>query len=187
MAQGRKVTTGATSIATTRAAEAAGITVLAMDDQAAVDLCIDGVDEIDSHFRAIKGGGGAMVREKIVATAATRNIAIADGSKLVERLGVHPVPVEVLPFARAYVVAELTKLGSSVTRRRNETAFFQSDQGNPILDAAFAMIADPERLAMQLDALPGVVGHGLFLTEIDALFVGTPEGVRKTRRTAFQG
>ena len=184
--QGLCVKTVATSIATARAAEAAGITVLAMDDQAAIDLCIDGVDEIDLSFRAIKGGGGAMVREKIVASAAVRNIAIADSAKLVEQLGARPVPVEILSFAEAFVTAELAKFGADVTRRRSEVQYFQSDQGNPILDASFGAIADLPALGASLDALPGVVGHGLFLSEIDSLYLGTPMGVQKTSRTAFQ-
>ncbi|NIJ08103.1 ribose 5-phosphate isomerase A [Sphingomonas vulcanisoli] len=188
-AVGARVKTGlniravATSLATARAAEAAGITVIAMDDHASVDLCIDGVDEIDSLFRAIKGGGGAMVREKIVATAAARNIAIADSSKLVDRIGARPVPIEILPLARAFIAEHVSVLGGKSELRRNENGLFQSDQGNPVLDCRFGPIADPPALSAVLDALPGVVGHGLFLTEIDALFIGTPEGVRKMRRT----
>lgn len=174
--EGLRITAAATSLATERAARAAGIAVLAFDDLAAVDLCLDGADEIDPEFRAIKGGGGAMLREKIVATAATRMVCIVDASKPVATLG-RPLPVEVLPFAHAFVTDAIRALGGDPIARPA-----RSDQGNLLVDCAFGPIADPTGLAHTLDAIPGLLGHGLFLTEIDALCIGDEAGVERRER-----
>lgn len=167
----------ATSITTGEHAARLGIPMLDMGDVAAVDLAIDGVDEIDPAFRVIKGGGGALLREKIVATAATRMIAIADASKSVPALK-RALPIEVLPFARASVEARLRDLGGQVTWRDTT-----SDQGNALLDCAFAY-RDLDALAATLSAIPGLLGHGLFLTEIDAFYVGRADGVVHQERDA---
>jgi ribose 5-phosphate isomerase A len=156
------ITTVATSRATETLATAHGLRVLPFADVPQVDLTIDGVDEIDPALRALKGGGGAMLREKIVAAASTRMIAIADGSKSVTRLGRSPVPVEILPFAAAFVLRRLRELDAKPTLRPA-----RSDQDNLLADAAFGLIEDPEALAVRLDAIPGLLGHGLFLSEID--------------------
>ncbi|MDH7640806.1 ribose-5-phosphate isomerase RpiA [Sphingomonas oryzagri] len=170
------ITAAGTSLATETAARAAGIPFLAFDDLATVDLCIDGADEIDPRFRAIKGGGGAMLREKIVASAATRMICIVDASKPVETLA-RPLPIEVLPFARAYVMGAIRALdGEPVVRPA------PSDQGNLLMDCDFGPIADPAGLARALDAVPGLLGHGLFLSEIDALYIGDETGVERRER-----
>ncbi|WP_076072714.1 ribose-5-phosphate isomerase RpiA [Sphingomonas montana] len=158
---GLRITAVATSRATEMLAGAHGITVLPFDDVPGVDLTIDGVDQIDPCRRAIKGGGGAMLREKIVAAASTRMIAIADGSKRVGQLD-RAIPVEILPFARAFVLRRLAELGASATLR-----IARSDQDNLLADAAFGPIADPAGLAVALSAIPGLLGHGLFLHEID--------------------
>lgn len=171
--EGLDVRTVATSNRTEAHARSAGITVLPFDDIAEIDLCIDGVDAIDSRLRAIKGAGGAMLREKIVASAAHRMIAIADESKAVEPLGGRPVPVEILPLARAFVGTRIVALGGDPVLR----AGARTDQGNIILDCDFARLDDPAALATQLSAIPGVLGHGLFVSEIDALYLGTPSGV----------
>ncbi|WP_174274529.1 ribose-5-phosphate isomerase RpiA [Sphingomonas bacterium] len=184
---GLRIKCVATSFATARAAEAVGLAILDMADQASVDLCIDGVDEIDPDLRAIKGGGGAMVREKIVAAAASRMIAIADSSKAVTRLGSRAVPIEVLEFGWRFVAAEVGRLGAIVTARQSGSTFYRSDQGNPVLDCSFAELGDPAALSAVLDALPGMVGHGLFIGEIDALYLGTAAGVRKSGRTPSVG
>lgn len=184
IAQGLAVETVATSQRTANAAHAAGIHVRDFADVAAVDLCIDGVDEIDPELRAIKGGGGALLREKIVATAAARMIAIADSSKDVARLGGHPLPVEILPFARAFLMRRIEALGGApVLRMAADGSAFRTDQGNMVLDCAFGPIADPEALAASLAELPGMLGHGLFLREIDTIYLGTEAGVtRRDRR-----
>jgi ribose 5-phosphate isomerase A len=174
--EGLRITAAGTSLATERAARAAGIAFLAFDDLAAVDLCIDGADEIDPLFRAIKGGGGAMLREKIVASAATRMICIVDASKPVETL-TRPLPIEVLPFARSYVGGAIRCLGGDPVVRPAP-----SDQGNVLIDCAFGPIVDPQGLARTLNAIPGLLGHGLFLSEIDALYIGDETSVERRER-----
>jgi ribose 5-phosphate isomerase A len=180
--EGLAVRAVATSLATAEAASAAGIQVLDFADIAAVDLCIDGVDEIDPALRAIKGAGGAMLREKIVATAAIRMIAIADESKAVDRIGAHPVPVEFLPFARSFVERRLTELGATPVLRMAGDTPYHTDQGHPVFDARFGDLADPAALAAALSACPGVLAHGLFLTEIDTVYFGFATGVIRRDR-----
>lgn len=185
---GRRVREGlairavATSERTARAAASAGIDVIDFAGIDCVDLAIDGVDEIDGQFRAIKGGGGAMLREKIVAEAAGRMIAIADASKPVSLLGERPVPLEVLPMAQALVMRRARALGAEATLRTGTGAPFRTDQGNLVIDCRFATIDDPGDLADRLARIPGVLGHGLFLREIDALYVGTADGVDRRDR-----
>ena len=180
---GLRIGAVATSDATAALAARAGIAVTALDGIAEIDLAIDGVDEIDDALRAIKGAGGAMLREKIVARAARRMIAIADGSKAVRRLGGRPIPAEVLPQARAFVARQLTLLGCDpVPRRGDDQALVRTDQGNVILDCHGAALDDAAALARAMEAIPGLLGHGLFLTEIDALYLATAHGVVCTDR-----
>ncbi len=183
IAQGLHVTAVATSLSTEVAARAAGIPLIAFDDCAAVDLAIDGADQIDPQFRAIKGGGGALLREKIVASAATRMVCIVDPTKPVATLD-RALPIEVLPFARGFVSRAIRSLcGDPVIRQaRKGDGPALSDQGNILIDCHFGPIADPEALATELDAIPGLLGHGLFLTEIDALIIGGPRGVEHRER-----
>jgi ribose 5-phosphate isomerase A len=177
VAAGLNVTTVATSLATGRAAEAAGLAALPFDTLARVDLAIDGADELDPELRAIKGKGGAMLREKIVAAAADRMIIIIDGSKQVARLGRSAVPVEVLPFAAAFVSRQIERLGAAVAPRMAGEALYRTDQDNVVLDCRFGSIDDPRALAAALSAIPGMLGHGLFLDEIDVAYVGRSGGV----------
>jgi len=173
-----------TSQRTTNAARDAGITIARFADQAELDLAIDGVDEIDSRFRAIKGGGGAMLREKILATAARRMVAIADGTKHVATIGQAPVPVETLPFARSFVAARVAALaGDPVLRMTSAGREYRTNQGNLILDCRFGAIVDPAALAIALQAIPGALGHGLFLTEIQAAYIATDGIVTKMERS----
>ena len=166
----------ATSLATAAHARAVGIPLV--DLPARIDLAIDGADEIDSGLRAIKGAGGAMLREKVVAAAAARMIVIADGSKRVAAIGAAPVPVEVLPFAVAFVIARLTALGGAPVRR----AGFVSDQGNVILDCRFPPAIDHAVLAAAIAAIPGALGHGLFLDEVDAAYIAVDGVVTRLER-----
>jgi len=161
----------ATSRASERLAAEAGIAVRAFDDVAAVDLAIDGADEIDGQLRAIKGAGGAMLREKVVAASAARMVVIADGAKRVARLGTALLPVEVLPFARAFVAARLAALGAAPALRLAGDAPYRTDQGNLVLDCRLTHRHDPATLASHLAAIPGLLGHGLFLDEVDAAYV----------------
>jgi ribose 5-phosphate isomerase A len=172
----------ATSEATAEQARRAGIPLVHFEDLAEIDLCIDGVDEIDPDFRAIKGAGGAMLREKIVASAAKRMIAIADCSKAVDRLGGRQLPVEVLPLARAFVERRLVELGCTPVLRLAGEQPARTDQGNVIFDCHLPVPGDLVALDQGVAAIPGVMGHGLFLTQIDALYLGTPDGVVRTER-----
>ncbi|WP_034158398.1 ribose-5-phosphate isomerase RpiA [Sphingomonas sp. ERG5] len=168
---GLSITAVVTSHATERAARGAGIAILAFDDLAAIDLAIDGVDEIDDQLWAIKGAGGAMLREKIVATAARRMIAIADGSKRCAAIGRASVPVEILPFARTFALDRLKALGAIPTLRMANDRPFVTDQDNLVIDCSFSALPDPAAMATQLAAIPGVLGHGLFLSEIDTAYI----------------
>ncbi len=172
VAGGLSIRAVGTSIATETYARALGIPIEPFAPLASVDLAIDGVDEIDGAFRAIKGGGAALLREKVIAQAATRMIAIADSSKLVTALGAQPVPLEILDFARGFVMARVAALGGEAKLRVGAL----TDQGNPLLDCHFGAIEDAERLGAELQAIPGVFAHGLFLSEVDALCVGTNDG-----------
>jgi ribose 5-phosphate isomerase A len=182
VAAGLKVTTVATSLAARHAAEMAGLSVLPFDTLNKLDLAIDGADELDPQLRAIKGKGGAMLREKIVAAAAERMIVIIDEGKQVARLGRGALPVEVLPFAAGFVAHRIECLGASVSRRTSGAASYRTDQNNIILDCRFGSIEDPQALAAVLSAIPGLLGHGLFLDEIDAAYVGASDGVIKLTR-----
>ncbi len=182
--RGLRLEAVATSLATADCAARAGLRLIDFAGLDRVDLCIDGADEIDPDFRAIKGRGGAMLREKIVAAAATRMIVVVDDGKLVDRLGRGPVPIEVLPFALKAVSSAIEQLAATVVERQSPTGPYLTDQGNAVLDCWFAILDPPERLAATLSAIPGVLGHGLFLTEIDAVYVGGADGSYCRERTA---
>lgn len=164
----------ATSLRTEERARAAGIALLDFATIDSVDLTIDGADEIDGRLRAIKGAGGAMLREKIVAAASRRMIVIADASKRVERIGRARLPVEILPFGLAFAANRLAGLGA-----RTEIRDGRSDQGNAIIDCFFPAMPHPSALASAISAIPGVLGHGLFLDEVDCAYIG--EGGRVIR------
>jgi ribose 5-phosphate isomerase A len=161
----------ATSIASERQAKGLGIPVLPFSEVAQIDLAIDGADEIDPDLRAIKGAGGAMLREKCVAASAARMVVIADGSKQVAQLGATmPVPCETLSFAQSYVERALADLGGKPVLRMKDGAPYRTDQGNPIFDCHFGLIADPAALAAKLSSIPGMLGHGLFVTEVAGFY-----------------
>ena len=168
---GLRVRAVATSLRSFEQARAAGIAMLDFADVAATDLAIDGTDEIDGRLYAIKGAGGAMLREKIVAESAARMIVIADGSKRVAAIGAAKLPVEVLPFARSFVSRRLADFGAIVTLRGGDATPFRTDQDNLVLDCHFAAFDDPLALDATLATIPGVLGHGLFLREIDSAII----------------
>lgn len=179
-ALGRRVAAGLRieATATSRASEAlaarCGIPLRPFADLERVDLGLDGADELDGRLWAIKGGGGALLREKIVATAAERMIVLVDASKRVETLGRFPLALEVLPFAEAFVLRRLAQMGLDAQLRRNpDGSVYTTDQANYILDAETGPMLDPPALAAQLAAIPGLLEHGLFLSEIDEAFVAT--------------
>jgi ribose 5-phosphate isomerase A len=150
-----------------------GIPLIAIGDVAALDVTIDGADEIDPQGRMIKGRGGALLREKILATCSRRLVIIVDARKQVPTLGAAPVPVEVTPFAVAVVTRALTALGGKPALRVVAGgAPYITDGGNQILDTAFGPIANPDALAARLDGTVGVVEHGLFVGFTPTLVVG---------------
>jgi ribose 5-phosphate isomerase A len=179
VAMGLRVTATATSKATEALSSSLGIRLTPFDALTRVDLTIDGADDIDPFLRAIKGGGGALLREKVVATASDRMIVVVDSSKPVETLGRSKLPVEVLPFAAAFVAHELEGLGFAVVRRmKSDGKDFLTDQSAFIFDLTCGTIADPIGLAATLDVIPGLIGHGLFLDEIDTVMIGDGDQVR---------
>jgi ribose 5-phosphate isomerase A len=178
----------ATSEATARQATGAGVPLTDLEDLPELDLTVDGADEIDGQLRLIKGGGGALLREKIVASASRRMFVIADASKCVDRLGAYPLPIEVVPFgleatrrAIARAAASAGAGGPLRLRLRHDGTTFVTDEGHHILDAEFASIDRPEALAAALDAVPGVVEHGLFIGLASVAFIAGADGVRELK------
>lgn len=182
---GARVATGLRirAVATSRASEAlaqrVGIVMLDFADVPRLDLTIDGADEIDSRFFAIKGGGGAMLREKVVAAASDRMVVIADGAKRVAAIGAKaPVPVEILPFARASLLA---RLGEGAVLRQDPDGPYVTDNGNNIVDCRLDL-QNPRESAAWLDGIAGVLGHGLFLDEVDAAYFAQDGTVSRLER-----
>jgi ribose 5-phosphate isomerase A len=152
-----------------------GITVLDLNSVDEISVYIDGADESNHHLHLIKGGGGALTREKIVAACSRKFVCIADESKLVDELGEFPLPVEVIPMARSYVARELVKLGGQPVYREG----FTTDNGNDILDVHNLRITDPVKLEQEMNNITGVVTVGIFASRpADILLLGTQEGVR---------
>jgi ribose 5-phosphate isomerase A len=152
-----------------------GIEVIDLNRTGDLELYVDGADETDRHRRLIKGGGGALTREKIVAAASRRFICIVDESKVVDVLGRFPLPVEVIPMARSYVARQMVKLGGQPLWREN----FVTDNGNQIIDVHGLTILDPIALENTINGIAGVVSVGLFAKRAaDVVLVGGPSGVR---------
>ena len=152
--------------------------------QPRIDLTIDGADEIDPQLDLIKGLGGSLLREKIVAASSARFVIIADERKTVDRLGSRsPLPVEVIPFAEQPVSEFLRSLGANPMIRQQDGATFITDEGNIILDCHFADMPDPYRLAQLIIARPGVVEHGFFLNMASEAVVATEAGVKHLKRS----
>ena len=189
--EGLKVACVPTSEATRAQAEALGIALVSLDQQPFLDLTIDGADEIDDELRLIKGGGGALLREKIVATASESMVVIADHTKRVATLGAFPLPVEVVRFGLAatrnmidVLTGDAGCTGEITLRLKPDGAPFVTDGGNFILDCAFGRIEEPEALDEALKLVPGVVESGLFLGIADAAIIAGPDGVIVLERDA---
>ena len=187
--QGLDVVGIPTSEATAAQAQGLGIRLTNLDDTPALDLTIDGADEIDPELCLIKGGGGALLREKIVAQASARMVVVADESKWVSVLGRFPLPIEVVPFGFGAtclaIAAALEAAGSpgpAALRRGKDGHAFVTDGGHWIVDAALGRIADPAGLAARLVAIPGVVEHGLFIGLAHTAILAGPAGVRIVER-----
>lgn len=180
-----------TSEQTLAQAVALGLPIATLDEQPVLDLCVDGADEVGPGLSLIKGGGGALLREKIVASAAKEMIVIADASKKVETLGRFPLPIEVVDFGVAAITRRLGEAirsvgcaGDIVLRRDTDGHAFVTDQGHVILDAHLSRIPDPARLAAAVEGVAGVVEHGLFLGLATRAILAGPEGIAIVERTA---
>ncbi|WP_417659582.1 ribose-5-phosphate isomerase RpiA [Pseudidiomarina sp.] len=159
----------------TKRLKAHGIEVVELNNVGSLPVYVDGADEIDEHLRMVKGGGGALTREKIIAAVADKFICIADESKVVGRLGNFPVPVEVIPMARSYVARQIVKLGGDPVWRQG----FVTDNGNVILDIHNFDILDPVQLEQQLNSIVGVVTNGLFAKRgANIAIIASPAGLK---------
>lgn len=174
--EGLQITAVTTSSVTYEQAEGLGIPLKAIDDVEVVDLTVDGADEVDPALNGIKGGGGALLMEKIVATNSKDCIWIVDESKQVETLGVFKLPVEVVQYGSENLFRHFEKKGYSPAYREKDGQRFVTDQGNFIIDLDLKVIPDAEALAGELDRTVGVVDHGLFLGMVSKVIVGTPKG-----------
>jgi ribose 5-phosphate isomerase A len=183
VATGLRVVGVPTSQQTADLARSLGVSLAELDDVAALDVTIDGADEIDIHgFHLIKGAGGALLREKLVALATKRQIIVADESKVSERGLTQKVPVEIVRFGAAHTVRALARLGTAPVLRQASGGPFITDEGHLIYDCAFGPIPDPAALAATIKALPGVVEHGLFVGLTHVVIVAGRDGVRTWER-----
>ena len=174
-----------TSVQTQQLAEDLRIPLLGLNDVQEIDVTIDGDDEIDPELRLIKGGGGALLREKVVASASRKMVVIADSSKQVPRLGKFPLPVEVIPFAETVIRKRIAALGANVKLRQYAYGNpFTTDEGHHILDCSFGEISDPPALDRELKSMAGVVDHGLFINIAAVALIGKGDRVVELRRDA---
>lgn len=165
-----------TSTTSKKQAEEIGIPIKSIDEVETVDLIIDGADEISADFQGLKGGGAALLFEKIVATYTDQVIWIVDESKLVDKLGEFPLPVEVVPYGQQQLFRLFSKKGYKPSFRKEEDELKVTDSGHSIIDLHLHQIDDPKRLAKELDETVGVVEHGLFLDMVNTVIVGKQSG-----------
>jgi ribose 5-phosphate isomerase A len=176
--QGLRIQAIPTSDRSAEQAASLGIPLTTLEEHPAIDVTIDGADEVDDHLRLIKGGGGALLREKIVGSATKQYVIIADSSKRVPVLGKFPLPVEVIKFARPVVARKIQALGAQVSLRRDAAGNpFLTDEHNHILDCRFGEIKNPEGLARSLSDMPGVVEHGLFIGMASVVLVANSSAI----------
>jgi len=181
--EGLKIVGIPTSQQTKQLAEQLGIPLATLDEHPKIDIDIDGADEIDPQLNLIKGGGGAFLREKIIASVSRRFIVIADSAKQVKRLGKFPLPVEVVPFAQSLIKRQIEALGAKVSLRSYAYGNpYVTDEGHHILDCTFGEIPDPPALAEKLCHIPGVIEHGLFIGMAELAFIGKVGKVVQLRR-----
>jgi ribose 5-phosphate isomerase A len=171
-----------TSVQTSALAKTLGIPLTTFDEVDEINVTIDGADEVDPDLRLIKGRGGALLHEKVVASASRRLVIVVDSSKPVPVLGRSALPIEVIAFAEPILRRHIEALGASVKLRQSDGAPFVTDEGHHILDCYFGQINDPPALARKLSDIPGVVEHGLFIGMADVVVVGNSEGVIELRR-----
>ncbi len=180
---GLKITGIPTSVLTGELARAVGIPLTTLDEHPEIDVTIDGADEVGPNLNLIKGGGGALLREKIVASASKRMVVVADSGKIVSALGKFPLPVEIIDFARVVVEKKIAALGATTKLRiKSDGKPFVTDEGHHILDCSFGKIADPAALALALSDTPGIVEHGLFIGIAKVALIGKGDAVEEIRR-----
>lgn len=175
-----------TSFKTAKSAQDLGIKIIDIDDAPMIDLTIDGADEIDAHMNGIKGGGAAFLMEKIVAKNSKRIVWIVDSQKVHVKLGMVPLPVEVVPFGSGKLMAELTKHQLHPTWRKSNDELVVTDMGHYIIDLSLKSIDQPYELERYLDGKIGIVEHGLFLDVVDEIIIGTATGVERLLRSHLQ-
>ncbi len=185
VADGLFVKAVTTSQATEKLAGNLRIPMFSVDEVASIDLLVDGVDEIDRNFNAIKGGGGALFREKLIARLSKRIIWIMDDSKYVEALGGFPLPVEILPFGYTHTLKKLTRMSLNPTLRLIDDEPFVTDNGNYILDLHLEKPLNPGELIQKLDSVTGVLEHGLFINMCERVIIGKDEGVEVVENNSF--
>lgn len=174
--EGLNIRAVASSIRSEQLAKEHGIPFVSLDDIDRIDLTIDGADEVDADLNLIKGGGGALLREKVLAAASDRFVVIVDETKLVRTLGEFPLPVEIVPFGSRLTLNRLAALGGHPVLREAEGKRYVTDNGNWIADCRFGRIAEPERLGAELNRIPGVVDNGLFTGMTTAVVAGKLDG-----------
>jgi ribose 5-phosphate isomerase A len=179
---GLKIVGIPTSVGTADLARAVGIPLTTLDDHPEIDITIDGADEVDPQLNMIKGGGGALLREKVIASASKKMVVVADSGKIVPVLGKFPLPVEIIDFARAVLEKKIVELGATTKlRTAPDGKPFVTDEGHHILDCSFGEIADPRALALTLGNTPGIVEHGLFIVLAKLALVGRGDRVEEMR------
>ena len=180
---GLKIVGIPTSVKTGDLARQLGIPLTTLDETPQIDITLDGADEVDPKLNLIKGGGGALLREKVIATATKNMVVVVDSSKVVSVLGKFPLPIEVISFARTVVENKIVSLGASPKlRTKTDGSPYLTDNGNQILDCSFGQIADPAALAQILSDTPGIVEHGLFIGLAKVALVGRGDAVEEIRR-----
>ena len=180
---GLKIIGVPTSVQTADLARQLGIPLTTLDEHPEIDITIDGADEVDPKLNLIKGGGGALTREKVVASASKRMVVVADSTKAVPALGKFPLPVEIIDFARTVIEKKIASLGATTKlRTKPDGQPFITDNGNQILDCSFGKIDDPPALARSLSDMPGVVEHGLFIGVAKLALVGRGTSVEELRQ-----
>ncbi|MEH7246127.1 ribose-5-phosphate isomerase RpiA [Neobacillus niacini] len=167
--QGLSIKGVPTSKQTEKLANELGIPLVSFNEIEQIDVAIDGADEVDQELHLIKGGGGALLREKIIAAAAKTFIVIADSHKNVNKLGTFPLPIEVVPYGVEMTIKHIRELGGSPELRKKDGTIFLTDNGNYILDSSFQEIKQPKELEKNLNLIPGVVDNGLFVGMADAV------------------
>ncbi len=181
--KGLHITGIPTSVRSRELAQSLGIPLTTLDECQEIAVTVDGADEFDPHLRLVKGGGGALLREKIVASATRQLVIVADASKQVPKLGKFPLPVEVIRFAQALIAKRITALGANVQLRTEPDGRpYLTDENNYILDCSFGEIRDPEALARRLSDMPGVVEHGLFIGMASLVLLADGSEVRELWR-----